>query len=254
MKPMTDKVALVTGGGSGIGRAVASLFAERGARVVVADFSPEGGRQTVDAIIAMGGDAGFIHSDVTRADDVAAMIAETVSTFGRLDYAHNNAGGTTEFAPLADTSEDYWHKCIAVHLTGVWLCLKYQIVQMVSQGGGAIVNTSSIAGLFGACNASAYSAAKHGVIGLTRSAAVEYATQGIRVNAVCPGGILTPIVEEYERQAPEASAIFKNAHAMKRYGQPPEVAEAVVWLCSDAATFITGTAIPVDGGLTAAAL
>lgn len=254
MKSMMDKVALVTGGGSGIGRAVAQLFADRGARVIVSDFVEDAGRQTADLITAAGGEAAFVYCDVTRPDDVAALMERCVATFGRLDYAHNNAGGTTEFAPLADTSDDYWHRCIAVHLTGVWLCMKQQIPLMIKQGGGAIVNTSSIAGLSGAVNASAYSAAKHGVIGLTRSAAAEYACNGIRVNAVCPGGVLTPIVQRYEREAPAASAVFRDAHAMKRYGQPAEIAEAVVWLCSDAASFVTGVAMPVDGGLVAADL
>jgi NAD(P)-dependent dehydrogenase (short-subunit alcohol dehydrogenase family) len=248
MSEFQGKIALVTGGGSGIGQAVASLFAASGATVVIADMTESRARESVEMIKTAGGQSVVIPCDVTQSDQVAALMNQIIMRFGRLDYAHNNAGGTTEFARLADTSEEYWHRCIAVHLTGVWLCMKEQIKQMQRQGGGAIVNTASIAGASGMRGVSAYVAAKHGVVGLTKTAALEYATAGIRVNAVCPGGVLTPIVKQFEHDNPDASHVFKTMHALKRYGQPAEVAEAVVWLCSESASFITGAALPVDGG------
>jgi NAD(P)-dependent dehydrogenase (short-subunit alcohol dehydrogenase family) len=194
---LDSKVALVTGGSSGIGRATALTFAREGAKVVVADMQPDGGHQTVHMIQESGGEATFVPVDVTRAADVEAMIAKAVQTYGRLDCAYNNAGvGSRARAPLADYPEEDWHRIIAINLTGVWLCMKYEIPQMLQQGGGAIVNTASIAGLVGLSETSAYVASKHGVVGITRTAALEYARQGIRVNCVCPGYIRTPMTAQ----------------------------------------------------------
>jgi NAD(P)-dependent dehydrogenase (short-subunit alcohol dehydrogenase family) len=244
------KVALVTGGGGGIGRAAALAFAREGARVAVADFAAAAARDTVALINAAGGQAITLTGDVTRAKDVRAMLDDTVTAYGRLDCAFNNAG----IAPYqvdasgkktADWSEESFDRMIAVNLKGVWLCMKEEIPRMQSQGGGAIVNTASIAGLIGLVTSSAYVAAKHGVIGLTKTAALEYADAKIRVNAVCPGFIKTQMTEETMRRRGEA--IIAQI-PVRRMGEPGEIAEMVVWLCSDRASYVTGASYNVDGG------
>jgi NAD(P)-dependent dehydrogenase (short-subunit alcohol dehydrogenase family) len=245
---LDSKVALVTGGSSGIGRATALTFAREGAKVVVADMQQDGGHQTVHMIQESGGEATFVPVDVTKAADVEAMIAKAVQIYGRLDCAYNNAGvGSRARAPLADYPEEDWHRIIAINLTGVWLCMKYEIPQMLQQGGGAIVNTASIAGLVGLSETSAYVASKHGVVGITRTAALEYARQGIRVNCVCPGYIRTPMTAQ-SMSDPDRLAQMIAREPIGRVGNPEEVAAAVMWLCSDAASFVTGHTMTVDGG------
>jgi NAD(P)-dependent dehydrogenase (short-subunit alcohol dehydrogenase family) len=244
------KVALVTGAASGIGRASALAFAREGAKTVVADVLVEGGEETVRMIKEAGGDALLVRTDVSKSAEVEGLIQKIVETYGRLDYAHNNAGIAGADAPTADCTEENWDHTIATNLKGVWLCMKYEIPQMLKQGGGAIVNTASTAGLVGLEGSPAYCASKGGVVQLTRAAALDYAKAGIRVNAVCPGVIRTPMVEPLVGD-PEAEARLIAVEPIGRMGKPEEVAEAVVWLCSDAASFVTGTAMPVDGGLVA---
>lgn len=244
------KVALVTGAGSGIGRASALAFAREGAKIVVADIVVEGGEETVRMIKAAGGEALFAKADVSEAAEVQALVKSAVQTYGRLDYAHNNAGIMGAMAPTADCTEENWDRLMAINLKGVWLCMRYEIPQMRKQGGGAIVNTSSAAGLVAFPTLSAYVASKHGVAGLTKTAALEYARASIRVNAVCPGFIRTPMVEPFAAGAPEAEAQFLGTLPIGRAGTPEEVAEAVVWLCSDAASYVTGHAMLIDGGMT----
>ena len=242
------KVALVTGGASGIGRATALTFAREGAKLVIADLNEEGGQQTVHMIKEQGGDATFVQIDVTQVTAVETLFSKAVETYGRLDCAHNNAGISGGGRALtADYSEDTWHQVIAVNLTGVWLCMKYEISQMLHQGGGVIVNTASVAGLIGGRGLAAYVASKHGVVGLTKTAALEYAQQGIRVNCVCPGVIQTPMTERGLSNAERRARIIAS-EPMGRVGTPEEIAEAVVWLCSDAASFVTGHTMTVDGG------
>jgi NAD(P)-dependent dehydrogenase (short-subunit alcohol dehydrogenase family) len=247
---LEGRVALVTGAASGIGRATALAFAHEGAKVVAADVAAEAGRETVDLIEAAGGDAVFVRADVARAEDVARLVAGAVETYGRLDCAHNNAG-IEGAVPAGTAFHDYpdavWDQVMAINLKGVWLCLKAELAHMLGQGGGAIVNTASIAGLVGGFG-SAYTAAKHGVVGLTKAAALEYAARGIRVNAVCPGVIATPMIERAFARRPEAEQLYLAGEPMGRFGTAEEVAAAVVWLCSDAASFLTGVALPVDGG------
>jgi NAD(P)-dependent dehydrogenase (short-subunit alcohol dehydrogenase family) len=245
---LDSKVALVTGGASGIGRATALTFAREGAKLVIADMNEEGGQQTVHLITEKGGEAIFVKTDVSKAVEVQALISKAVETYGRLDCAHNNAGIAGGVRALStDYPEERWHQVIAVNLTGVWLCMKYEIPQMLSQGSGAIVNTASAWGLVGAPGASAYVASKHGVVGLTKTAALEYAQQGIRVNCVCPGVIHTPMTAR-GLSDPELRARIIATEPIGRVGTPEEIAEAVVWLCSDAASFVTGHAMSVDGG------
>lgn len=246
-----DKVVLVTGGGGGIGRGAALAFARAGARVVVADIAADAGRETAGLVQAAGGQAVFIRTDVTRADQVAAMVAHAVATYGRLDCAFNNAGIEEEHMRLADCSEETFDRIMGINVKGVWLCLKYQLAQMLKQGGGAIVNTASVAGLVGAPKMAAYSASKHAVLGLTKSAAIEYARKGIRVNAVCPGVIRTAMYERAVAADPQIGLAAAQMHPVGRLGEVDEVAAVVLWLCSDAASFVTGHAHTVDGGLTA---
>jgi NAD(P)-dependent dehydrogenase (short-subunit alcohol dehydrogenase family) len=248
---LDGKVALVTGGGSGIGRASALAFARAGAKVVVADVVADGGQETVRLITAAGGEGRFIKTDVSKAAEVEALIKQIVATYGRLDCAYNNAGVEGTFVSTVEYSEADWDRVLAINLKGVWLCMKYEIAQMLQQGGGAIVNTASGAGLVGVVGLSAYVASKHGVVGLTKTAALEYAKAGIRVNAVCPGVIQTPMVARLTRSRPDLSEALVAAEPMGRTGKPEEIAEAAVWLCSDAASFVTGHAMSVDGGYVA---
>jgi len=251
MAGMLDgKSALITGGGGGIGRATALAFAREGARVAVADLMAEAARETVALVNAAGGQAISLSGDVSRDADVRAMIEAVVSTCGRLHCAFNNAGiaGWQVDAvgkKTAEWSEEAFDRMIAVNLKGVWLCMRHELPQMQTQGGGAIVNTASIAGLAGLPTSSAYVAAKHGVVGLTKTAAIEYAEANMRVNAVCPGYIRTPMTEPGMRLRGEA---ILAQTPFKRLGNPEEIAEMVVWLCSERASFVSGVAYNVDGG------
>jgi NAD(P)-dependent dehydrogenase (short-subunit alcohol dehydrogenase family) len=251
MAGMLDgKSALITGGGGGIGRATALAFAREGARVAVADVMEDAARETVGLVNAAGGQATSLSGDVSKDADVRAMIDAVVGAYGRLDCAFNNAGvagwnvGSVN-QKTAEWSEESFDRMIAVNLKGVWLCMRHELPQMQAQGGGAIVNTGSIAGLVGLPNSSAYVAAKHGVIGLTKTAALEYAEANIRVNAVCPGYIRTPMTEPSMRSRGEA---ILAQTPLKRMGNPEEIAEMVVWLCSERASYVSGAAYNVDGG------
>ena len=245
---MKDKVALVTGGGTGIGRATALAFAAEGARVVIASRTAETGRRTVTEIQAAGGEALWLKTDVTQAEQVNRMVEQTVEQFGRLDMAFNNAGSGGGGGPLAQMSDAAWQATLLGYLTSTFYCMKAELKQMLSQGGGAIVNNSSVDGKRDFTMAPAYSAAKHGVLGLTKSTALQYATQGIRINAVCPGWIRTPPVERMMARDPDNETIMLDHQPIGRLGEAGEVAAAVAWLCSDKASFITGIALDVDGG------
>ena len=254
MKEIEGKVALVTGGSSGIGRSTALAFAREGARVVVADIVVESGEETAQMINDSGGQAVFIKADVIREEEVKALIDRSVEAFGHLDYAFNNAGINGEDGKvnsITTLTEENWNQVINTNLKGVWLCMKYEIPQMLKQGGGAIVNTSSIAGLVGVRGNPAYGASKHGVVSLTKNAALEYAQKGVRVNAVCPASIDTPMVRQLIEHIPKMEKVLTNMQPMGRLGQPEEVAEAVVWLCSDAASFVIGHTLTLDGGMVA---
>lgn len=255
MSPQFDgKVVLVTGGASGIGRATALAFAHEGARVVVADHAAEAGEATARAIRAAHGEATFVACDVVQPVQVEAMVSAALKAYTRLDYAINNAGIEGIQATTAEYPLDVWNRVIGVNLTGPWLCMKYEIPHMLERGGGAIVNMSSILGTVGFANACAYTATKHGLIGLTQVAALEYAARGIRVNAICPGFIETPMVMERSLAAGKHPEIYQQLamlHPLGRLGTPDEIAAAALWLCSDAASFVTGHAMLVDGGYTA---
>ncbi len=243
------KVGLVTGGGGGIGRATAIMFAKDGAKVAVADVRFSAAEKTVALIEQQGGQAIAVEADVSKAEEVKLMVDKTLAAFGRLDCVSNNAAGGGGFNLTPDVTEENWDHCQDITLKGVWLCLKYEIPAMLQNGGGSIVNIASLSGVRGEALQSPYSAAKGGVIALTKTVAAEYAQKGIRVNVVCPGGIRTPALVDYFKKVPGAEENTAAVHAMRRLGEPEEIADAVCYLCSDRASFITGHALHVDGGI-----
>lgn len=246
---LRDKVGIVTGAGSGIGRATALAFAREGARVTVADRDPAGGQETVRLVAEAGGEALFVEVDVADEAAVARMVEATVERFGGLHCASNNAATGAGFQPLADIPLDKWNRALAVSLTGVWLCMKHQIPALLASGGGSLVNIASVSGMRGEAFQAAYSAAKGGVLALTRTGAAEYAQRGVRINAVCPGGIETPAIRHYFEAQPGTEEASIAVHAMRRLGRPEEIADAVVYLCSDRSSFVTGHGLVVDGGV-----
>ena len=248
---MHDKVVLVTGGSSGIGRATSLAFAREGCKVVIADVDAKGGEETVGMIHNSGGQAVFVEADVSKASDVKNMVETAVKSYGRLDYAHNNAGIAGVYTSTHEYPEDGWDQVIGINLKGVWLCMKYEIPQMLEQGGGVIVNTASQLGLVALKGSSCYVASKHGVAGLTKTAAIEYARSGIRINAVCPGAINTPMTEHDPIDGGPTQEEMAERHPIGRIGEPEEIAEALVWLCSDGASFVIGHTMVVDGGYVA---
>jgi NAD(P)-dependent dehydrogenase (short-subunit alcohol dehydrogenase family) len=249
-RELEGKVGLVTGGTSGIGRDTAILFAKAGARVVVAGRRELEGQETIELVRAAGGDGLFVKADVSKSAEVDTLVQKVVEQFGRLDIAFNNAGIEGVWVPIVKQSEEDWDRTININLKGVWLCLKYEIRQMLKHGGGAIVNMASVTGLIGSAGAAAYSASKHGVIGLTKSAALETARTGIRINAVCPAVIETPMGKRLFG-APAVHKYVLGCHPIGRFGRPMEIAEAVVWMCSDRASFMTGQNLVLDGGFLA---
>jgi len=246
----TGKVVLITGAGGGIGRATALAFARAGASLAIVDRDTVSVQHTTALVQAEGAPALFIQTDVTQGAQVQAMVNTCVQRFGRLDCAFNNAGIEIEHQRLSDCAEEIFDATMAVNVKGVWLCMKYQLTQMLAQGGGAIVNTASVAGLIAAPKMAAYSASKHAVLGLTKSAAVEYGHKNIRVNAVCPGVIQTEMFDRAVEADPKVAAAVAHLHPVGRIGRAEEVAAVVLWLCSDAASFVTGLAHTVDGGMT----
>lgn len=252
MTELQGKVMLITGGSSGIGRASALAAAQAGAVVAVADLSEEAGEETARMICEAGGEAFFLRADVTDRGSVAAMIGAVLERYGRLDCAVNNAGVSGGMhSRLHEYDDETFDLVVNVNLRGVWLCMKAELMVMMQQGGGVILNMASVAGLIGAPKAAAYAASKHGVIGLTRSAAGEYAKYNIRINAICPSFTETPMVTDLTSRDPVMDRITQAASPMKRLGRPEEIAAAVVWLASDAASFVHGHALALDGGLTA---
>jgi len=250
-KIFKDKVVLITGGSFGIGRATALAFAERGANVVIADWNDEKEDEIINLIKVAGGEGLFVKCDVSKSQDVKEVIEKISAGFGRLDFAFNNAGIEGAMSITHECSEENWDKTIAVNLKGIWQCMKFEIPLMLKKGKGTIVNCASIAGLNGFSGLPAYVASKHGIIGLTKTAALEYAKQGIRVNAVCPGVIHTSMIDRITGNDKVVEKQYIDMEPIGRMGKPEEVAEAVVWLCSDAASFVTGIAMPVDGGFNA---
>jgi NAD(P)-dependent dehydrogenase (short-subunit alcohol dehydrogenase family) len=249
---LEGRVALVTGGGSGIGRASAIVFAREGARVVVSDVDLNGGEETVQLIEDLGGESTFVPADVSDGEHVARLVAATLERYGRLDCAHNNGGIEGPLASVVDLAEGDWNRVIDINLKGVWWCLKHEIPAMLLAGGGSIVNTASVSGLKGFPPLlPAYVASKFGVVGLTAVTARNYAQQGIRVNAVCPGAINTPMLDRIGEAAHRLGVAMIAENPSGRLGTPEEVAAAVVWLCSDAASFVTGQTLSIDGGFLA---
>lgn len=245
------KSVLVTGGASGIGRAAAISFAQEGARVTVSDVDVAGGEQTVADIRQAGGEAQFVRADIAKSAEVEEMVASVVAAYGRLDCAFNNAGIEIEHLPLAESDEATFDRIMNVNVKGVWLCMKHEIRQMLKQGGGVIVNTASVAGLVGAPLQPIYAASKHAVVGLTKTAAAEYSRFGIRINAVCPGIIRTPMLDRALEREPRREKTIVKVHPIGRLGEAQEIANAALWLASDSASFVTGHQLAVDGGLTA---
>ena len=251
MNELTGKVAIVTGAANGIGRAAAMALAAEGAAVAVSDVDVDAGEEVARSIVDKGGRAIFVRADVSDDAQVAALVETTVDQLGGLDLAYNNAGIEGVPAPTADCTPENWQRTLAVNLTGVWSCMRHEIPRMLERGGGVIVNCASVAGLVGFTNIAAYVASKHGIVGLTKTAALEYAEQGIRVNAVCPGVIDTAMVERFTGHQEEALEAMIAMEPVHRLGRPEEIADAVVWLCSDRSSFVTGQAIAVDGGFVA---
>jgi NAD(P)-dependent dehydrogenase (short-subunit alcohol dehydrogenase family) len=245
---LDGKIALITGAGSGIGRATALIFAREGARLVLGDVVEAGGNETLEMIKKAGADGLFVKSDVANEADVEKLVGSAVTQFGKLDCAFNNAGIGGAGKLTHEYSLAEWNRVISINLTGVWLCMRAEIAQMLKQKSGVIVNTSSIMGLTGAIRVPAYTAAKHGVAGLTKAAALEYARHRIRINAVCPAPIYTPLLMSAFDKRPDIEQRYARSEPMKRIGQPEEVGEAVAWLCSDRASYVTGLPMPVDGG------
>jgi NAD(P)-dependent dehydrogenase (short-subunit alcohol dehydrogenase family) len=250
MLKFTGKVAFVTGAASGIGRATALAFAREGSSVVVADISEQDNLQTARMIEESGGRALAVRCDVSQAEDIRTALDKTIESFGRLDLAFNNAGIEYAAKPAVDVTEEEWNRIININLSGVFLCMKYEIPLMLKQGGGAIVNTSSGAGVKGFKGGAAYVAAKHGVIGLTKAAALDYAQSNIRINAVCPGIIDTAMMHRFSGGTDEGRQAVIAQEPIGRMGRPEEIAETVMWLCSDAASFVLGHSVVVDGGQT----
>ncbi|MGC1239990.1 MAG: SDR family oxidoreductase [Chryseosolibacter sp.] len=245
-KYFDNKVVIITGGSFGIGKATALAFARQGARIVIADWLED--PATLKEIQDTGASAIFVKCDVSKSHDVDVMVDQTMKTFGSIDFAVNNAGIEGATAPTHECTEENWEKTININLKGIWLCMKHEIMIMLKQGRGAIVNTASVAGLIGFPGLPAYVASKHAIVGLTKTAALENAKQGIRINAVCPGVIKTAMIDRITGKDKTVEKQYENMEPVGRMGKPEEVAEAIVWLCSDAASFITGHALPVDGG------
>jgi len=246
---LNQKVAIITGGSSGIGRAAAVALAKEGINVVIAARRSKEGEETLRLAREAGGDGIFVKTDVANEDDVRSLVEKTIKTYGRLDYAFNNAGIIEDFTPFTDNDSSVFDNIMNVNVKGVWLCMKYEIPQMIKRGGGAIVNMSSVAGVIGMPQSSVYVASKHAVIGLTKSSALEYAKAGIRINAVAPGAIETEMMEQVVRTNKQFSETIKAMHPIGRLGKSEEVANAVVWLLSDKASFVTGHTLLIDGGM-----
>lgn len=250
MKPyFQNKVAIVTGAAFGIGRATAVEFAKHGVKLVLADCVDD--QETLHLVRASGSDGIFVHCDVSKSEDVQHLVKLAMETYGQIDFAFNNAGIEGISNPTALCSEDNWNQVIAINLTGVFLCMKYILPVMLEQGSGAIVNNASVAGLVGFQNSPAYVASKHGIVGLTKTTALEYITKGIRVNAVCPGIIKTPMIDRFTGKDKAIEKQFISMEPIGRMGEPVEVANAVLWLCSNEASFISGHSLPIDGAWTA---
>lgn len=245
---LKGKIALITGGSSGIGRAAAQLFSREGAKVVIADINVEGGEETVRSITDAGDEAHFVRTDVSKSAEVDALIKKIIEMYGRLDCAYNNAGILGDVVSLVDHTEESWNRTLETNLKGTWLCMKYEIPQMLEQGSGSIVNTTSTTGLFiGGKSRSAYSASKAGIVSLSKVAALEYAEYGLRVNVICPSA-RTPMMEQFFELNPEAEADFTAQMPMGRIFAPEEVVEGALWLCSDASSFVTGHVLAAEGG------